>query len=255
MKPAACTRLGAYLLWIGAQGAPALAQEAADELYDQERMAQAREALYESHGSALIGLFLGERLEHQVRDGADRTVWEAQGWLGGDLRKWWVKTEGESVQGAGAFEAFELQSLYSRAITPFWDVQAGLRVDVQPTPLRTYATVGLQGIAPYWFELDAALFLSDQGDLSARLEAEYELRLTQRLLLQPRAELNLALGEDPRLALADGFNEVEVGLRLRYEVRREFAPYLGVVWAGDVSEADGDEAFRLGLVGGFRFWF
>ncbi|MEM9387226.1 MAG: copper resistance protein B [Pseudomonadota bacterium] len=218
-------------------------------------MATAREALYASHGNQLVGLVLGERLETQLRDGDDNTVWEAQGWYGGDLRKWWWKSEGDYAHGEGAFEEVELQSLYSRAVAPFWDVQMGLRMDLEPTPLRTYATLGVQGVAPYWFELDAALFLSDRGDLSARLEAEYELRLTQRLLLQPRVELNVALTEDASRRVDDGPNDVEAGVRLRYEVRREFAPYIGAVWARAGGGQDDADPAGWRLVGGFRFWF
>lgn len=225
-----------------------------DSHYD-ERMAKARDALYANHGNQLVSLVLGERLETQFGAGDDSTVWEAQGWVGGDLRKWWWKTEGDYGHGEGAFEEVELQSLYSRAVAPFWDVQMGVRLDVEPTPLRTYATLGVQGVAPYWFELDAALFLSDRGDLSARLEAEYELRLTQRLLLQPRVELNVALTQDTPRGVDNGLTDVEAGLRLRYEVRREFAPYLGAVWARDGGGLDEEATSGLRLVGGFRFWF
>ncbi|MEO0972828.1 MAG: copper resistance protein B, partial [Pseudomonadota bacterium] len=169
---------------------PGWAQPAADTPFDAERMAQARAALYQSHGGQLLSLVLGERVELQSREGDATAVWEAQGWLGTDRHKWWVKTEGERPTDDNAFEEFELQSLYSRALTAFWDLQAGIRHDLSPNPSRTYAVVGMQGLAPYLFEVDAALFLSDRGDLSARLEVEYELRLTQRLLLQPRLELN-----------------------------------------------------------------
>lgn len=249
------TVICAGALWLASMpGLTAETAPAPDPAYEA-RMAKARDALYANHGNQLVSLVLGERLETQFGDGDDSTVWEAQGWYGGDLRKWWWKTEGDYGHGEGAFEEVELQSLYSRAVASFWDVQVGVRMDLEPTPLRTYATLGVQGVAPYWFELDAALFLSDRGDLSARLEAEYELRLTQRLLLQPRVELNVALTQDTARGVDDGLNDVEAGLRLRYEVRREFAPYLGAVWARDGGGLGEDASSGLRLVGGFRFWF
>jgi hypothetical protein len=167
----------------------AAAQNAADAYYDPQAMAAARAALKEHHGNQVNSLLIAERLEYLAADDEDALVWEAQGWVGTDMDKLWVKTEGEHVDGEGTEEA-ELQLLYSRAVSPFWDLQAGARQDLQPSPNRSHLVIGAQGLAPYWFEVDTALFLSDEGKLSARLEAEYELRLTQRLILQPRIELN-----------------------------------------------------------------
>ena len=135
-------------------------------------------------GAGTAWRVMGERLEYLSQEGDSAAAWEGQGWYGGDLNKLWFKTEGESEQ--GHLEEAEVQLLYSRAVRPFWDVQVGARHNFQPNPSRNYAVVALQGTAPYWFELESALFLSDRGDVSARFEAEYDLRFTQRLLLQPR---------------------------------------------------------------------
>ena len=154
-----------------------------------------------------------------------------------------------------------MQLLYSRAIAPFWDLQAGLRHDDVDGAARAQAALGLMGLAPYWFELDAAAFISEDGDLSARFEAEYELRFTQRLLLQPRVELNYSFADTPELQIGKGFSEASFGLRLRYEVLREFAPYLGVEWTraygntANLLRSAGVDAADTRVVAGLRFWY
>ena len=136
-----------------------------------------------------------------------------------------------------------------------------MRHDIRPEPSRNHFVLGMQGLAPYWFEVDGAVFVSDEGVVSARIEAEYELRFTQRLILQPRFEMNAALEDDPEVGVGAGIGETELGLRLRYEVRREFAPYLGLIWRGsfgetrDLVEAEGGSADDVSLVAGLRFWF
>jgi len=238
--------------------AGAVAQHAADAYYDPDAMAQARERLYASHGAMPVGMVFGERLELQSNESDPLTLWEGQGWYGGDIHRGWIKTEGEYLKDAGRFEELELQALYSRAVAAFWNLQVGVRHDFRPDPTRSYLVAGLQGVAPYWFELDGALFLSDQGDLSARLEAEYELRLTQRLMLQPRLEANAAASQDRALGVGRGLATLEAGLRLRYEIRREFAPYLGVSWRrafGDTAELCSGSDSTGSLVAGLRVWF
>ncbi|MEE4379889.1 MAG: copper resistance protein B, partial [Candidatus Competibacteraceae bacterium] len=133
--------------------------------------------------------FQAEEFGYRLGD-EDSFNWEAQGWIGGDYNKLWFKTEGERVNGEG-FEEAEVQLLYSRLISQFWDLQVGLRYDFDPQPERSFAAFGVQGLAPYWFEIDATAFVSDRGDVSARLAAEYELLLTQKLILAPAFELNL----------------------------------------------------------------
>lgn len=212
------------------------------------------------HDQALYSMVLIDRLEAGFSDDEDTRVWDAQGWWGGDYNKLWIKTEGEGEQGE-SLEALELQALYSRVIAPFWDAQIGLRHDFRPDDNeRTHLAVGVQGLAPYRFELDSALFLSDEGDLTARVEAEYEIMFTQRLVLQPRLELNAAAQSVTELGIGSGLNNTETGLRLRYEIRREFAPYLGVSWTrfygdtADLRDADGGDS-AVYLVAGIRAWF
>jgi copper resistance protein B len=200
-----------------------------------------------------------DRFEGQwPEDGEESLLWDAQGWYGGDLNKLWWKSEGD-VEDGDVGEA-ELQLLYSRAVRPYWDLQAGVRRDFEPDS-RTYGVLGLQGLAPYWFEVDAAAFVSEEGDVTVRLEAEYDLLLTQRLVLQPRVEFEAALDDIPDRALASGFTSADLSLRLRYEIRRELAPYVGVSWSSalgetaDLVRAVGGEEETTALVAGVRLWF
>jgi len=224
-------------------------------------MEKARQELTAMHGAQWNYLVLGERFEYHSNGGEPVAVWEGQGWLGGDVQRLWIKTEGEYASEDSRFEDAEIQALYSRAISPFWDLQAGLRYDITPNPSRTHAVVSLQGLARYWFEVDGALFLSDKGDFSTRLEAEYEFRLTQRLILQPRIELNAAFSDDAATGVGSGLSTADAGLRLRYEFKREFAPYLGVSWSrafGDTRSfrrAEGEGSNQWSFVAGLRFWF
>ena len=157
-------------------------------------------------------------------------------------------------------EEAEVQALWSRAISPYFDLQAGVRYDLEPKG-RTHAVIGVQGLAPYWFEVDAAAFVSTQGDVTARIEAEYELLLTQRLVLQPRVEASLSAQDIPALQIGSGLTNVDAGLRLRYEVVREFAPYIGVEWknaigdTADLIEASGGDANSTAVLIGVRTWF
>lgn len=219
-------------------------------------MQEARHVGMMMHGDAINYLLLGERFE---RLDDERFNWEAQGWFGRDLDKLWFKTEGHREQ--GTTERAEVQALYSRAVAPFWDLQAGLRHDAGVGATRTHAVFGLMGLAPYWFEVDLAAFLSEHGDVSTRLEVEYELRLSQRLLLQPRVELNYSFSDDVAAGIGQGFSDTSVGLRLRYEIRREFAPYLGVEWSrafGTTAQLfgnQGKERDDLTVVAGLRVWY
>lgn len=169
-----------------------------------------------------------------------------------------LKTEGDGAF-RGDVDHAEVEALYSRAIDPYWNLQAGVRYDFEPS--RAYAALGVEGLAPYWFELEGALFLSDRGDLFARVSGYHDLRITQRLIIQPRAELNLAAQDVPRDRIGSGLSSTELGLRLRYEVSREFAPYVGVHWerrfgdTADFARADGNDVSDVSFVAGVRFWF
>ena len=233
----------------------------ADAYHDPEEMSEARKAVQDEHGGGTAYYFLADRFEFQSGDGDPALFFEGQGWWGGDRNKLWLKTETEYSFDADEFEEAEVQALWSRAITRYFDFQAGLRHDFSPDPSRTYAALGVQGLAPYWFEVDAALFVSDKGDVSARLETEYELMLTQRLILQPRAETEISFQTVDPLEIGDGFTNIELGARLRYEFKREFAPYLGVNWnrdlgaTADFTRAASEDPSTLSFVAGLRFWF
>jgi len=206
-------------------------------------------------------LFLqADRFEVRAQDGEDSVKWDAQGWYGGDTQKLWLKTEGKKITG-GQLEDAEAQLLYSRMVSDFFDVQAGLRYDAKPGPRRGFAVLGIQGMAPYYLQLDGAVFLSNQGALSARLTAEYELLLSQRLILQPAFEVNMAAQDVEERGVGSSVNDVELGLRLRYELRRELAPYIGVIWqrtlgeSADLARKQGEDVEIPALVAGIRFWF
>lgn len=237
------------------------AQEMADKYYDPVEMAKARKHLRKHHGGQPSYLIMGERAEFQSNEGISAYIWENQGWYGTDSDKFWIKSEGEYLSGQGKLAEVELQGLYSRAISPFWDIQAGIRHDIKPTPDRTYGVIGFQGLAPYWFEIDIASFVSNKGDVSFRFEGEYEIRIRQKLILQPRIEANFSLSDDRAIGIGSGISGLETGLRLRYEFTKEIASYVGVNWlrafgeTSDLIRADNDKVERLSFVAGLRFWF
>ncbi len=200
-----------------------------------------------------------DRFEYGNSAAEETYLWDAQGWIGGDLNRFWWKTEGEGPTSDEPEQA-EFQALYNRTISPFWGVQVGLRYDLEPHD-TAHAVLGLQGLAPYWFETDMAMFISDEGDVSFRAEFEYDLLLTQRLILQPRLEINASANDVPERGLGSGINDTEAGLRLRYEILREFAPYIGVRWTRKYGEtraiarALGEPKSDTALVLGIRAWF
>ena len=223
-------------------------------------IARAHHAMARESGGQNFAQVMFNLAEVQVRGGKDGYRWDGEGWFGGDIDRFVVKTEGEGVFREGV-EAAEVQALYSRAIDPYFNLQVGVRHDFHPTPSRTYATIGFEGLAPYWFEVSGALFLSDKGDVLGRLEGYYDQRITQRLILQPRVELNFAAQDVPATRIGAGVSDAELGLRLRYEFSRQFAPYIGVSYdaktgrTADFARADGKEAASTSLVAGLHFWF
>ncbi|WP_332640757.1 copper resistance protein B [Brevundimonas sp.] len=233
---------------------------AADLLFDPVEMAAAREQLRVENGDVRTTAVIIDQLEATAAEGEEGYAWDAQGWSGGDINRFWWKSEGEGAFGDEVEEA-EIQALYSRAIRPFFDIQAGLRQTWRPEGDRTDLVVGVQGLAPHWFEVDAAAFLSSEGDLTARGEAEYDQRITRRWILQPRAEVVLSAQDVPELSIGSGLSSLQIGARLRYEIRKEFAPYIGVEWTRsfgatrDFLEADGRSAEDTRFVAGIRAWF
>jgi copper resistance protein B len=248
---------------LPAGNAPAPAPPAdhyGDRYYPSAEMARTRSAMMREQGGQNFYHVLFNLAELQVRNGRDGYRWDGQAWFGGDINRLTVKSEGEGTFHQGVDSA-EVQALYSHAIGPYTDIQAGIRYDFKPHPSRTYATIGIQTLAPGFFELGGALFLSNKGDLLGRLEGLYDQRITQRLILQPRVELNFAAQNVPENRLGSGLSNAELGLRLRYEIKREFAPYIGVSWdrkTGDTARfyrAAGEKASSTSFVVGIRTWF
>ncbi len=232
----------------------------ADRLFPKAEMEHSRHVMMAENGAQKIAFISFNLAEVQARKGHDGYRWDAEAWYGGDINRLTVKSEGEGVFGEG-IEGVETQLLYSRAVGPYFNAQAGIRQDFGPGPDRSYATMGFEGLAPYWFEVEGALFLSNKGDLLARLEGSYDQRVTQKLILQPMAEVNFAIQDVPETGTGSGLSDVELGLRLRYEIVKEFAPYVGVEWARKVGDtarfarAAGEDADRFSLVLGVKGWF
>ena len=184
---------------------------------------------------------------------------DLQGWLGKDYDQLVLKAEGE-VDG-GKLQEARTELLWSHAVATYWNGQLGVRHDSGLEPDQEWLALSVQGLAPYWFEVDAAFYMGEQGRAAARLQAEYELLITQQLILQPRIEANLNGKQDAARALGTGLTSLTTGLRLRYEIRRECAPYLGVEWSGkfggtaDYARAAGISASNTSVVAGIRFWF
>lgn len=232
----------------------------ADQYYDPEEMQQAREAVQNGSGNSLEWIVMGDRLEWQNREGNQSFLWDAQGWVGYDINKLFIKTEGDYNFDENTLEDAEIQALWSHAISPYWDIQTGLRYDFEPQG-TAHAVLGLQGLAPYFFEVDIAGFISDDGDVTARAEAEYDLLLTQRLILQPRIEADFSAQDIPELDLGAGLTNLDAGLRLRYEIKREFAPYIGVEYQSTFGETasiiknNGGDSNGVAFVLGLHTWF
>jgi len=211
------------------------------------------------HGHSLLGSVIVDRLEQFHGDDANGQAIDAQAWYGSDLNKLWFKLDGERSDGRLGATRSEL--LWNRAFATYWGWQAGARHDFGEGPGRNWAAFGLQGLAPYWFDVQATAYIGEAGRTALRVEAEYELLLTQRLILQPDVEVNVYGKNDAARGIGSGFSDIDVGLRLRYEITRKFAPYVGVVWSrkfgktADFARADFGQVEDTQLVAGVRLWF
>jgi copper resistance protein B len=200
-----------------------------------------------------------DELESQQTEGDDLLAWKAHVWVGGSFDKLAIRTEGE--QRGNDTERAELQLLWSHTISRWWDLVTGARIDFQPTPSRTWAAFGVEGVAPYRFGIEATMFLADGGASAARIEATYEFLITQRWILEPRLELEWYGQDEPALGLAPGLARSEGGLRLRYEIRRQVAPYVGIVQerkiggSADLARASGGDPTDTRYVAGVRLRF
>ncbi|HET7710103.1 MAG TPA: copper resistance protein B [Sphingomicrobium sp.] len=239
---------------------PVPTDHAGDAVYGVPAMESGRHHLNKFHGGQSLYQVMLNVAEAQFRKGRDGFEWDGEGWYGGDINRLWLKSEGERAFGRSPEKA-EIQALYSRAIGPYFNIQGGLRYDFKPDPSRIYAVAGFEGLAPSFFETEGAVFLSSKGELMARLEGYYDQRLTQRLILQPRAELNFAAQSSREIGVGKGLSDAELGLRLRYDIRREFAPYLGLQYRrafGDTRRFLRDEGEKAGgwsVLTGIRMWF
>lgn len=232
----------------------------ADSLFAPTVMAKARHDMMVESGGQPFHQVMFNLAEYQSSQGRDGYRWDGEAWFGGDIDRLWLKGEGEGALHRG-IDSAQVQALYSHAIGPYFNLQAGVRHDFQPSPDRTYATIGFEGLSPYMFEVEGALFLSTKGDLLGRLDGYYDQRITQRLILQPRVELNLSAQDVPETRLGTGLTDAELGLRLRYEIRRQFAPYVGVSYVAqtgrtaDFTRAAGKDPATTSFVAGVRLWF
>ncbi|MBL1321764.1 MAG: copper resistance protein B [Methylophaga sp.] len=207
-----------------------------------------------------FGSLLVSRLEQVKSDKNTSTTYDLQAWYGRDYDRLVLKAEGD-IDSSNLQEA-RTELLWGHAIATFWDAQLGVRYDYGREDVdRTWLAFGVQGLAPYWFELDVAAYVGKSGRTALRFESEYELLLTQKLILQPRFEMNLYGKSDPKRGLGSGLSDLSAGIRLRYEIAREFAPYIGVEWAAqfgntkDLTKASGGDPNEARLVAGVRFWF
>jgi copper resistance protein B len=220
---------------------------------------KAMTSIMQMDDTSLSGKALLDQLEWRNTDQGAAGVWEAEGWYGGDYNKVWIKTEGEEV--GGATQDARIEGLWDRIITRWWDLQLGARQDFGDGPGRTWVAAGIQGLAPDWFDFEATLYAGDAGRTAARVKAEYEILITQRLILQPEAEANLYGNDDPARKIGSGLSDLDVGIRLRYELRREFAPYVGVAWqrrfgaTADFDRAAGEATSDIEVLAGIRIWF
>ncbi|GFE76871.1 copper resistance protein B [Novosphingobium sp. TCA1] len=231
----------------------------ATRFFPAERMAAARAAMVKEMDFNTFALQV-DRLEYRAGKDGDGFGWEGQAWYGGDIDRIVLASEGEGTFGERA-ERIELSAYWRHALDPWFNLQLGVRQDFRPDPQRSYALVGIEGLAPYWFEIGGQLLVSDKGDLHARGKAGYQQRITQSLVLEPEAEVDFAFQDVPELAVGAGFERIELGARLRYERNRSLAPYLGVNWERKLGEtarlarASGEGASDVSAVFGIRAMF
>lgn len=228
-------------------------------LTDEDRAAAFPElSAHTMHGGSIHQLLRLEELELRDTERGSAFSWEGRYWVGSDIDRIWLRGTGEHVDGD---DALELEVFYGRRVAAWWDVVAGLRQDFGSGPSRTFAAIGIQGLAPYKFELEATAYFGAGGQASARFEAGYDLLLTNRLIVKPQLELNVYGKADPEAGVGSGLGTLEAALRVRYELTRRFAPYVGIVLerafsdTADLRRAAGEDREDTQVVAGFRTWF
>ncbi|WP_310497707.1 copper resistance protein B [Sandarakinorhabdus sp.] len=209
------------------------------------------------HGGQTYSFATAE-VDYTRFDGSGVVNWDAEGWIGSDMNKFWWRTEGETD--GPRLEQVEFQALYSRNVATFFDLQGGLRYDIEPDR-RGYAVIGIQGLAPYFFETQLHAFIGFKGDVLVRLRQSFDIRMTNRLVLEPMLETDLYLTDVPERRIASGFSIIEAGVMARYEVTRKVAPYVSVMFerrlggSARLAAAAGENVGGWSLRGGVRFWF
>jgi copper resistance protein B len=219
---------------------------------------QTMAALMDMDDSAATGKVMVDELELQRDSASTVLAWDAQAWYGGDYDRLWFKTEGMPDSGDADTSRNEL--LWNHSLTRWWNLQTGVRWDLGQGPARGWAALGFQGLAPYWFDVEATLYVGGAGRTAARFRVEHDFLITQRLIMQPEIEANLYGKDDAARQISAGLSQLQLGFRVRYEVRREVAPYLGVVWRHDQSgaplaQAGREGAGRLQWVAGLHCWW
>ncbi|MGH8325187.1 MAG: copper resistance protein B [Steroidobacteraceae bacterium] len=208
---------------------------------------------------AKLAMLYLDQLEYAYDNhGRSSAFFDGDAWYGEDFNKLWVKAEGEYAE--GALEDLRTEALWDHAIASYWDTQLGLRQDSGRGPGRTWAAFGIQGLAPFWFDTEATIYIGEQGRTAARVQFEYEELLTQRLVLQPKLEANFYGKSDPQRGIGAGLSDTELGVRLRYDFRRQYGPYIGVVWrqrygrSAELARSEGYPAGDLQFVAGLHVW-
>ena len=213
------------------------------------------------HDNMRFHAFRADRFEYRDADEGDVYLWDVQGWIGRDYNKLFVESEGEWSETEDTLESAQVEMLYGRAISSFWDFRAGIRYDFEPDPERAFAVAGIQGLAQQWFEVEANVYLDEEGNLSVGMEVEYDILLSQRLVLQPRLETEISFHDVPQYGIGTGFTAMELGVRLRYEFSRKFAPYIGIGWEAalgetrDIVQSGGGDPEKTVFIAGVRFWY
>jgi copper resistance protein B len=258
----------AWAIAIVLSAAPLFAQNASSPqpkepippLTDEDRGAAFPQGLegHATHDRRITTHVLFDQLEWQGGDEGGISI-DNKTWIGGDINRLWLRAEGESS--AGRPENAQAHAMFGRSIARWWDLIAGIRQDFQPGASQAWLAFGIQGLAPQWFEVEATGYVGRAGRTHVRFEVEYELLITNRLVLQPLIEAEIYGKDDPQRGIGAGLSSIDAGLRLRYEVRREFAPYAGVVWhraffgSADYARDDGESVATTRAVVGLRTWF
>jgi len=238
---------------------PVPTDHAADAVFSPAIMARSRAAMRSDMRFSTTALMF-DSFEYRARKGKDGYLVEGALWTGGDTDRAVLAFEAEGAFGEKP-EGFELDAYWSHAINPWFNLQLGVRHDLRPDPNRSYALVGLQGLLPYWIEAEGQLFVSNKGDVHVMALASHDIRVTQRLVIEPEIEFDLAMQDVPELGIGAGINTLELSARMRYELARNFAPYIGVSWerklgdSADFARIEGERPSVVSFLIGLRAWF